>query len=70
MHLEFVDSTKKVIYLAIRSTSKKWSMPIYNWKAAMNRLRLKGTYPELFTRSENKIKILIPTAIIVKSLTL
>jgi len=31
------DSTKKVIYLAIRSASKKWSMPIHHWKAAMNR---------------------------------
>ncbi|SHO27491.1 Transposase [Moritella viscosa] len=31
------DSAKKVVYLAIRSASKKWSMPIHNWKAAMNR---------------------------------
>ncbi|WP_256384030.1 IS256 family transposase [Photobacterium toruni] len=31
------DSAKKVIYLAIRSASKKWSMSIHNWKAAMNR---------------------------------
>ncbi|WP_408900996.1 IS256 family transposase [Photobacterium piscicola] len=31
------DSAKKVIYLAIRSASKKWLMPIHNWKAAMNR---------------------------------
>ncbi|WP_256382848.1 IS256 family transposase [Photobacterium toruni] len=31
------DSAKKVIYLAIRSASKKWSMPIHNLKAAMNR---------------------------------
>ncbi|SGY96565.1 Putative transposase-Putative transposase for IS285 element [Moritella viscosa] len=25
------------MYLAIRSASKKWSMLIHNWKAAMNR---------------------------------
>ncbi|WP_331254160.1 hypothetical protein [Photobacterium carnosum] len=31
------DSAKKVIYLAIRLVSKKWSMPIHNWKVAMNR---------------------------------
>ena len=31
------DSAKKVIYLAIRSASKKWSKPIHNWRAAMNR---------------------------------
>ncbi len=26
------DSVRKVIYLAIESASKKWSMPIQNWK--------------------------------------
>lgn len=31
------DSAKKVIYLAIKSASKKWSKPIHNWRAAMNR---------------------------------
>jgi transposase-like protein len=31
------DSAMKVIYLAIQSASKKWTMPIRNWKAAMNR---------------------------------
>ncbi len=31
------DSAIKVIYLAIQSTSRKWTMPIRNWKAAMNR---------------------------------
>ena len=28
----------KVVYLAIQAASKKWSMPIRNWKAALNRL--------------------------------
>ncbi len=27
----------KVIYLAIQSASRKWAMPIRNWKVAMNR---------------------------------
>lgn len=29
-------SAKKVIYLAIRDASKKWTMPIRNWKPALN----------------------------------
>ena len=28
---------RKVIYLAIQSASKKWSMPIQNWRLAMSR---------------------------------
>lgn len=31
------DSVRKVIYLAIKDASKKWSMPIQNWRLAMNR---------------------------------
>ncbi|EEJ3798570.1 IS256 family transposase [Salmonella enterica subsp. enterica serovar Gaminara] len=31
------DSVRKVVYLAIESASKKWSMPIQNWKQAMSR---------------------------------
>ena len=31
------DLMRKVIYLAIGSASKKWSMPIQNWKQAMSR---------------------------------
>lgn len=34
------DSVKKVIYLAIMSASKKWTMPIQNWKAAMSRFSI------------------------------
>lgn len=30
-------SAMKVVYLAIQSASKKWTMPIRDWKAAMNR---------------------------------
>jgi len=34
------DSVRKVIYLAIQKTSKKWSMPIRNWKLALNRFMI------------------------------
>src|SRR5690606_35194788 len=30
------DSARKVVYLAIMDASKKWTMPIRNWKAALN----------------------------------
>jgi transposase-like protein len=42
------DSAKKVIFLAIEQASRKWTMPIQNWKSALNRFailfedRLKG----------------------------
>jgi hypothetical protein len=31
------DAAFKVIYQAIQSASKKWTMPIKNWKEALNR---------------------------------
>lgn len=34
------DSVFKVIYLAINNIAKKWSMPIHNWKSAMNRFSI------------------------------
>lgn len=34
------DSARKVIYLAIIDASKKWTMPIRNWRAAMNRFMI------------------------------
>ena len=33
-------SAMKVIYLAIQEASKKWTMPIQNWKPAMNRFMI------------------------------
>jgi putative transposase len=30
------DSALKIVYMAIREASKKWTMPIRNWKAALN----------------------------------
>jgi putative transposase len=34
------DSAKKVVYLAIRQASEKWTMPIRNWKLALNRFMI------------------------------
>ena len=34
------DSAKKVVYLAIQNASKKWTMPIRNWKSALNRFMI------------------------------
>ncbi len=34
------NSAKKVIYLAIMDASKKWTMPIRNWKEALNRFMI------------------------------
>ncbi|MDO8344859.1 MAG: IS256 family transposase, partial [Cellvibrio sp.] len=30
------DSARKVIFWAIQDASKKWTLPIRNWKAALN----------------------------------
>ena len=34
------DAALKVVYLAIESASKKWTMPIRNWKPALNRFMI------------------------------
>ena len=34
------DSAMKVVYLAIQEASKKWTMPIRNWKSALNRFMI------------------------------
>ena len=34
------DSAKKVVYLAIQEASRKWTMPIRNWKSALNRFMI------------------------------
>lgn len=34
------DSLNKLLYLAIQNISKKWTMPIRNWKAALNRFSI------------------------------
>jgi len=35
------DAARKAIYLAILDASKKWSMPIKNWKSVLNRFMIK-----------------------------
>ena len=41
------ESALKVIYLAIQNISKKWTMPIRDWKAALNRfaIEFEGRFP-------------------------
>jgi transposase-like protein len=34
------DSATKIVYLAIMDASKKWTMPIRNWKTALNRFMI------------------------------
>lgn len=34
------DAAKKVVYLAIAQASKKWTMPIQNWRLALNRFMI------------------------------
>jgi len=34
------DSARKVIYLAIEQASRKWTMPIQNWRMALNRFTI------------------------------
>lgn len=34
------EAATKVVYLAIQNASKKWTMPISNWKAALNRFMI------------------------------
>jgi len=34
------DAAKKVIYLAIQEALKNWTMPIRNWKQALNRFMI------------------------------
>ena len=41
------ESVMKVIYLGIQNISKKWTMPIRNWKSALNRfaIEFEGRFP-------------------------
>jgi len=34
------DAARKVVYLATQNASKKWTMPIRNWKSALNRFMI------------------------------
>jgi len=43
------ESALKLVYMAIREASKKWTMPIHNWKPALNHFALmfEGRWPKL-----------------------
>jgi len=47
-HFSTEDSIMKVLYLAIRGVSKKWNMPIREWKQALNHFAIlfEGRFPE------------------------
>ena len=34
------DTIFKILYLALRNAAKKWTMPLLNWKAAMNQFSI------------------------------
>ncbi len=34
------DSMLKLLYLALKNISKKWTMPIHNWKSALNQFTI------------------------------
>ena len=42
----FPEAILKIMYLALQNISKKWTMPIRNWPAAMNQFAIK--YEERF----------------------
>lgn len=47
-HFPTEDSVMKVLYLAIKGVSKKWTMPVTDWKSALNEfsIRFEGRFPE------------------------
>jgi putative transposase len=45
------DSIRKILYLALRNISKKWTMPIKNWKLALNQFAI--LFPERFPEKLN-----------------
>lgn len=51
-HFPTEDALMKVLYLAIRGISKKWTMPIRDWKQALNRFAIMfpERFPEKLTR--------------------
>ena len=47
-HFSTEDSLMKVLYLAIKGVSKKWTMPIRDWKLAMNQFSI--LFPDRFSK--------------------
>ncbi|MDP5208952.1 IS256 family transposase, partial [Microbulbifer sp. 2205BS26-8] len=39
------DAAMKVVCLAMQAASKKWTMPIRNWKPALNRFMIEFSTP-------------------------
>lgn len=48
-HFPTEDALMKVLYLAIKGVSKKWNMPVRNWKLALNRFAI--MFPERFPKN-------------------
>lgn len=50
-HFPTEDALMKVLYLAIKGVSKKWTLPIRDWKLAINRFAIMfpGRFPEKLT---------------------
>jgi len=46
------ESALKIVYMAIQEASKKWTMPIYHWKQALNHFAIlyEGRMPELIRK--------------------
>ncbi len=42
------ESVMKLLYLAMRNISKKWTMPIHHWREAMNRFEIE--FPGRFNK--------------------
>jgi len=42
------DALIKLLYLALRNISKQWTLPIHDWKAALNRftIQFEGRFPQ------------------------
>ena len=49
-HFPTEDAVMKVLYLAIKGVSKKWTMPIRDWKSALNQfaIRFSDRFPKEF----------------------
>ena len=49
-HFPTEDAVMKVLYLAIKGVSKKWTQPIRDWKRALNQfsIRFGDRFPEKF----------------------
>ena len=53
------DSATKIVYLAIKGASKKWSRPIQNWRQAMRRFNI--GFEKRLEKQINCVRPVIPT---------